>query len=293
MKMPIGWLGVAFIVVLALVVLYGGVSACGGKQWQASTRELQARLESGRSPSAQQIVDFDELEGLPAPVRRYLRTVLRDGQPVVTAVHVRHRGTLNLSDTSDTSAQWKPFTSEQWVVNRPPGFLWAGRVSVLPGLPARVHDAYLEGEGRLRVALLGLISVADLRGEGQLAEGELMRFLAEAAWYPTALLPSQGVSWEANDDRSAFATLADGGHEITLLFRFDDRGLIESVRAEERGRAVGGEMVPTPWQGHFWNYEEQEGMLVPQEGEVAWLLPEGEKPYWRGQITEVDYRFAQ
>jgi hypothetical protein len=30
-------------------------------------------------------------------------------------------------------------------------------------------------------------------------------------------------------------------------------------------------------------------MLVPLDGEVAWLLPEGAKPYWRGHITEIDY----
>jgi hypothetical protein len=35
-------------------------------------------------------------------------------------------------------------------------------------------------------------------------------------------------------------------------------------------------------------------MVVPLDGEVAWLLPdEGAKPYWRGYITEIDYEFAQ
>ena len=60
-----------------------------------------------------------------------------------------------------------------------------------------------------------------------------------------------------------------------------------------RGRTVSGEVVPTPWQGSFWNYEEHGGMLVPLEGEVAWLLPEGEKPYWRGSITEISREFAR
>lgn len=61
---------------------------------------------------------------------------------------------------------------------------------MLPGLPARVHDAYVAGEGILHASLLGLFTVADLRGTDYIAEGELMRFFAEAAWYPTALLPS-------------------------------------------------------------------------------------------------------
>jgi hypothetical protein len=55
----------------------------------------------------------------------------------------------------------------------------------------RVHYAYVTGEGILHVPLLGLFSLVDMRGGSDLAEGELMRFFAEAAWYPTALLPTQ------------------------------------------------------------------------------------------------------
>ncbi len=62
----------------------------------------------------------------------------------------------------------------------------------MSGLPVRVHDAYVAGEGILHASLLGLFSLVDMRGGGDLAEGELMRFFAEAAWYPTALLPTQG-----------------------------------------------------------------------------------------------------
>ena len=164
---------------------------------------------------------------------------------------------------------------------------------MLPGLPVRVHDSYAAGEGVLHASLLGLFTVADMRGTGDVAEGELMRFFAEAAWYPTALLPSQGVRWEAAGDHSAYATLEEGDHTITMLFTFDEEGLIDTVHAEARGRAVGGEVVPTPWQGHFWNYKQRGGMRVPLDGEVAWLPPEGELPYWRGHINEVSYEFAR
>ena len=58
-------------------------------------------------------------------------------------------------------------------------------------------DAQVDGAWRNREA-------ADLLGAlGEVAQGELMRFFAEAAWYPTALLPSQGVRWQAVDDTSA------------------------------------------------------------------------------------------
>jgi hypothetical protein len=119
-----------------------------------------------------------------------------------------------------------------------------------------------------------------------------MRFLAEAAWYPTALLPSQGVQWEAVDERSARATLVVDGLTLTLDFRFGSDGLIQSVYTKDRGRTVGREVVPTPWEARFADYEERSAMRVPLSGEVAWLLPEGRQPYWRGRITDLVYEWA-
>jgi hypothetical protein len=101
------------------------------------------------------------------------------------------------------------------------------------------------------------------------------------------------VAWEAVDDRSAYGTLTDGDTAITLLFTFNDQNLIDTVQAAARGRTVGGETVPTPWRGRFWNYAERNGMLVPLDGEVAWVLPESTQPYWRGHIVAITYEFAR
>ncbi|MBW8315508.1 MAG: hypothetical protein K0M73_11605, partial [Hydrogenophaga sp.] len=126
----------------------------------------------------------------------------------------------------------------------------------------------------------------------ELARGELMRFFAEAAWYPTALLPSQGVRWTVVDEHSAKATLTDGALSITLLFRFDDAGLMASVRAEARGRMVGGETSMAPREGNRSNHQRVDGMTVPLTGEVAWLLPEGRKTYWRGTVTSLRHEWS-
>lgn len=78
-----------------------------------------------------------------------------------------------------------------------------------------------------------------------------------------------------------------------MLFTFNQQGLIDTVSAEARGRIVDGKGVPTPWRGRFWSYDERSGMRVPLDGEVAWLPPEGEKPYWRGRITGIVYEFQR
>lgn len=282
-------LKIALVFLGVLVVALGVVLLLGAQRWHTETQELRRRLEATRVPLQPQTVMFRELLGLPAPVQRFLRAVLREGQPMVAAVRVRHRGTFNLGETTD---QWKPFMSEQNIVTQRPGFDWAGRIVMLPGLPVRVHDAYIAGEGLLHASWLGLFSLVNIRGTDDMATGELIRFLAEAAWYPTVLLPSQGVHWEAVDTHSATATLTDGRRAVTLRFAFNASGLIETVRAEARGRMVGGTMVQTAWQGRFWHYDERHGMRIPLEGEVAWLLPAGAMPYWRGHIMEIAYEFT-
>jgi hypothetical protein len=261
----------------------------GQVRWAAGTQTLRAGLDAARTPVGSRTVDFDELAGLPAPVQRFFRSVLSEGQPVITSVHLRHRGTFNMSETAE---QWKAFTSDQQVVIRRPGFDWDGRIQMFPGAAVHVHDAYVAGEGVLHASLLGAITLANLRGGGEIAEGELMRFLAEAAWYPTALLPSHGVRWSALDDRSASATLVDGARSVTLRFTFLPDGPIETVDATARARMVGGNLEHAPWHGRFWNYEARDGFRVPMDGEVSWLLPDGPKPYWRGHTAEIAFTVA-
>jgi hypothetical protein len=126
------------------------------------------------------------------------------------------------------------------------------------------------------------------------AHGEFMRFVAEAAWYPTALLPSQGARWTAVDEHSAQVDLADGAVVVSLRLRFDPgTGLIDSVRAEARGRTVGQAVVMTPWEGRWSDYAEHGGMNVPMSGVVAWLTPVGRRPYWRGQVTALAHESAR
>lgn len=268
--------------VLLVALVYGSV------RWKSETARMHARLEAARRPIGSRKFNFDELNGLPEVVQRYLRKVLKDGQPMVSAVLITHSGTINMSATGES---WKPFTSTQRIIAQRPGFDWEARIGLAPGLAVHVHDAYIAGEGILHASLFGLVSLANSHGTPDLAQGELIRWFAETAWYPTALLPGQGVQWIEVDHLSARATLKDGDTTATLLFRFDEGGLVQSMRAEARGRGVAGAVIPTPWEGKWSHYEPRNGMLIPLYGEVAWVLPEGPKPYWRGTIDSISYEF--
>ncbi|MEF8853273.1 MAG: DUF6544 family protein, partial [Haloarculaceae archaeon] len=128
-----------------------------------------------------------DVADLPAPVRRYFETVLSAGQRPVAGLRLGQDGEFALG------GDWHPFTASQVYSVSPPGYVWDADIEVFPGVSARVVDAYVEGRGLLRAALLGAVPVASAGPDPRTNEAELQRYLSETPWFPTALLPAAGV----------------------------------------------------------------------------------------------------
>lgn len=274
---------------LGLGVAYGAIVGLGAWRWSGAVGSLLAQLDAARTAPSTGRYNAAELAGLPAPVQRYFRAVLTDGQRMVTAVTLTQTGTFNLSATAE---QWKPFTATQRFTTARPGFVWDANITLFPGVPVRVVDAFVAGTGLLRPTVLGLVPLGTLQGSGEIARGEMLRYFAEAVWFPTALLPSQGVVWQAVDDASAKATMTDGPISVTMLFRFGRDDLVTAVFVESRAATVGKETVMMPWECRLSNYQSRDGMRVPMVGEALYLPPQGERSYFKGTIATLTYEFA-
>lgn len=229
-------------------------------------------------------VDASACEGLPEPLRRYLALVIPDGQPGVRRVRFTQSGVFR---TREKPEQWQPFRAVQHISTSPPGFVWDATVRMAPLLSVRVVDAYRHGSGMLNARLLAVFTVADASGP-ETDSGELMRYLAEAIWYPTALLPNERLRWQAVDQRSAIAVLRDSGREVSVKFCFDGEGLVSHCEAE-RFRIEKGRSRRLPWRAYCSRYEVRGGFRIPIEARVAWCLPEGELEYFRGRIEDIEY----
>lgn len=95
---------------------------------------------------------------------------------------------------------------------------------------------FVDGRGSMHASMLAVWPLASVENTADVASGALHRYLAEAVWLPSALLPSQGVTWTPIDDRHARATITAGGTTVSLDFTFDAGGLVESVFTPARGR---------------------------------------------------------
>ncbi len=184
---------------------------------------------------------------------------------------------------------WRPLSATQDFRSRPRGLCGTRASTWRRSSTASVRDAYIDGRGAMQASMFGLYSLADQVDKPPLNAGALQRFLGEAIWFPTALLPSTAVAWAPRDDRSAIATLRDGATTVSLVFEFAE-GHVVSISGD-RYKENQGAYTLEPWRIECGDYAERDGMTIPLRCEVSWITNGRPEPYWRGRITGITYRY--
>jgi hypothetical protein len=277
---------------VALCVIVALALWAGRRRWNGATSEFNASLRATSKPARMPVYSEKELEGLPVPVARYLRQVLRNGQPMIRRARIDWRGEFNMGQPG--ADNWKPLQATQEYVVDPPGFVWDARVAMATALPVLVRDMFLAGQGSMRGKIAGWITVIDAAQTPQLSMAALQRHLGEAIWFPTALLPSQGVRWEPIDDSRSRATLSSGGVTASVEFHFGADGLVDAAIVPDR-LFDSGKSPPEPhlWRARVLGWREFEGMKLPAQAVAEWVLDSGVYAYWRGEPVTVSFDFSQ
>jgi len=219
-----------------------------------------------------------ELEGLPGPVRRYLRAAITPGTPLVTAARLRMDGHIKVG-------RWLPFHARQ-TLDPHHGFQWTARAAgVISGF-----DRYQDGRGEMRWKLLGLIPLMHTDGP-DVSRSAAARAAAEAIWVPTALLPRFGVEWSAADDEHLTARYRVDAVEIEVHYLLDGAGRLRSVVFDRWGDPDGaGTWGMHPFGGEVTAWATFDGLTIPSAGRFGWFFgtdhcDRGE--FFRYRITEL------
>jgi hypothetical protein len=171
------WVKIVVTVLALLLVGISGAVVLGTYRWRTATRGFVSRLNASRQAPRPATYTAAELERLPAPVARYFRTVLREGQPIVAVIRLVQDGEFRMGEAEDS---WHPFDATQVFSSQPAGFVWDARIRMALGLRVYVRDAYVNGAESMRGALLGLVRLVDVHDTPEMAVGALQRYLAEA-----------------------------------------------------------------------------------------------------------------
>ena len=201
---------------------------------------------------------YTQLAGLPEPVQRYFKHVLKEGQPYVSFVSLSHDGEFKIG----LDKNWTKIKGEQYFTAQKPGYIWKGTTTLVTA-----RDMYISDKGRLIVTLLSLINVVDGQGK-EFDEGEFQRWVSEGVWFPTNLLPSEKLQWLAIDENTAKLIFKYNELSVCFLVSFNKQGEItqmETRRFMEKGKKE-------IWIGKMTDYKQINGILVPTRIEAVWRL---------------------
>jgi hypothetical protein len=241
--------------------------------------EASLILAAGRPAPSFDITE-KHLRPLPEPVQQYLRAAGVVGSPSIRTVWLQQEGFFRRGQ------KWLPLRAEQSFATDPPGFAWQAKIRFLPLLNFSVTDMFFNGHGRLHGKLLSWFKVVDASGP-EADQGELLRYLTEMALFPTAW-PSPYIEWESIDGRSARATLRLPSVAVSAVIHFDDQYNVCRVTAQRHMEEDGG-FVLRQWSGQFSDYQRIHGLLIPVRASASWQLDSGDREYFRGEVTRIEY----
>ena len=218
---------------------------------------------------------------LPAAVYDLAMRLGADPDCGTDSVFLRQRGRMK---TKLDSPSWMGFTATQSISTRECAFDW--RANGGPAGMISVRDALTVGEAQLDVKALRLFSLAHAENSPALVRGELMRYLAELAWAPDAILHNTGLRWRIHGTDTLAVTAGSGETVSEVVLSLNSEGRIAGAFAPDRPRSATVPNLPTPWRGRFSDYRLHNGRWLPFSGEVGWNIDGQEIVYWQGQINE-------
>jgi len=216
-------------------------------------------------------VDFNSVSKLPNPIRDYFKNVLKEGQSYISYVELEHSGKFKIGPF------WLPITGKEYFTCAKPNFYWEGKVPLFKAV-----DYYLNGKGTLIVKLFSKFILFEEKGE-KMNSAEILRWLAESPWYPTALLPKENLKWEKINDDSAKVTLIDKNIKVEGVFYFNKGKIVKFKAKRYKDNKL------REWIGTYRNYKEINGYKIPTRVEVKWRIDREDFKYADFKIENIKF----
>ena len=237
-------------------------------------------------PGDERPVTDAEIAGLPTAVQRYLRFMGVVGRPREWSFRVRFAGRFRMRP----GQRW--MRAEAWQYNSAitVARVFVLRVRLAGVLPMTGKDIYSDGHGRMLGKLLGLITVADGKGE-EFDIGELTIYLNDAVLFAPSFLLRDEVRWGEVDASSFDVTLCDAGRSVKARVFIDERGAPVDFATTDRFIDLPGGPRRAEWRTPIPAWVSANGRPVPGPAKCVWNLADGEFPYLVGRFDPDSFAF--
>ncbi|MDZ8054365.1 MAG: DUF6920 family protein [Aulosira sp. ZfuVER01] len=227
----------------------------------------------------------DMVAELAAPVRRYFVHAIAPETPVADSVSLQMGGSFRMAQDKP----WMPMQAKE-IISTSKGFVWKPVIG-RGLLQFAGADYYTNGFGRMRFFLWGLIPIVNAHSPDT-ARASIGRFAGELIWLPSALLPQNGVSWQAIDDNTIQASLKIDGEPVTLTLTIDAEGKLLKLSVPRWGEHTeDGSFAYIPFGGEVQEEKTFGGFTIPSQMCVGWWFgTDRYSEFFCATIEQADFR---
>lgn len=223
--------------------------------------------------------DDERKARLPAAVFDLALRLGANPQQVPTGVKLTQMGRMKRKLGTEN---WMKFKAKQTISAHHCAFDWRARFGPFGMLSVR--DAVDDQDAHLDAKLLGFIPVMHNGSSPALVRGEMMRYLAEIALMPDAILFNRALRWHVHGPSTIAVSAGQGTGAADIMLGLDADGRIETTFAPDRPRSVTPPYLPTPWRGRFSDYRWHCGRWLPFVAEIGWEIDGKGQLYWQGRM---------
>ncbi|BAZ09192.1 hypothetical protein NIES4071_09980 [Calothrix sp. NIES-4071] len=235
-------------------------------------------------PDSENRFNKDMIAELPAPVQRYFLHTIALGTPLASSVNLKMTGSFRLSQDKP----WLPMVASE-IISDKKGFVWKAVIGSRH-LQMRGGDYYINGSGRVRFALWGLIPFVNVNSPDT-KRSAIGRLAGEMVWLPSGLLPQNGVSWKAIDDKTIQASFKIDGEPITLTLFIDSNGKLLKLSFPRWGEHTeDGSYTYIPFGGEVQQESTFAGFTIPSQVSLGWWYgTDRYSDFFRATTEQVEF----
>ena len=243
---------------------------------------------AGTAAAGSTVFDPAMVQDLPDAARRFFLFTIRPGARLHHVTEIRMGGEIGLGDQENPD--YLPMRAEQ-IIALPHGLVW--KLAAGKGLMRISGSDGFDGvRSWVRFWLLHSVPVVRAGGGSDHARSAFGRVVAEAVFFaPAALLPHDGVTWEAAGPDTARATVTFNGMTQTVDVTVADDGRPLTVIIPRWSNANADKVYRLqPFGGTVAGFREFDGYVLPTHIEGGnFIGTEQYFPFYKADIEAIRF----
>ncbi len=271
--------------VIAILFLLFLFLFLGGKFYTKYTVDSKITdLRNSINFNSKKIFIHSQIQNEPKLIQKFYKKVVDDSSPIPNFITLNQSGEIKTEENSN----WLKIKSTEYFTSQKPNLLWDAEIGNSKFFWIEIVDSYLRRKGNTLIKINSSVTIGDSWGI-EIDKSNLFKYLSEAVYFPTSLLPSKNLKWNILDSNIAEIKFTDDKTSVVAKLFFNNDGTISNIETLDKFRPMNDNYKESLFTIYFSNYKKYNSFLIPTYCEVEWDLENGKFKFGKFKIDNIKY----